>query len=78
MPSSWHQSQEGIHQGQEALSHVFSPVPGALSCDQDQAPSLNTGADPPSPSEGCAQLGQAEQPPWVWDLPEGTAPTMKV
>lgn len=66
MPSSWHESQEGIHQGQEALFHVFSPVPGALSCDQDKTLSLDTGAD------------LSAQPHWVWQLPEGTASTMKV
>lgn len=27
-PSTWHQSQRDIHHGWEALSHVFSPVPG--------------------------------------------------
>lgn len=75
MPSSCHGAQGDMHQGQEALSHVFSPVPVAwghspLSCDQDQAPSLATGA------ESLAVLSHpgAGTCPWHWGG-EGTAPT---
>lgn len=66
MPSSWHQSQGGIHQ--ESLFCVFSPVPGALSCDRTRPPVLTLELTP-QPQRGLCSarltLGL--------DLPEGTA-----
>lgn len=77
MPSGCHRPEGTFTRDRKicpALSHGFSPVPGAqgcssLSCAQDQAPSPDTGAAP-QPQQGCAHQARPSSHPgagaWPW------------